>query len=84
MSVWSLGNQGGFIQKELVFSPGLIPTGSLRDMEGQDMDIHTMEQEATFPETPVIEEPPSPPEKVSVQINILLDIMGGQRVSAGS
>ncbi|XP_060247826.1 zinc finger protein ZFPM1 isoform X1 [Meriones unguiculatus] len=39
--------------------------GSLRDMEAgeeaQAMDISTMEQKATAPEPPAIEEPPSPP-----------------------
>lgn len=42
-----------------------MSTGSLRDMEAGEeakaMDISPMEQEATVPEAPAIEEPPSPP-----------------------
>lgn len=44
---------------------GLMSTGSLRDMEAGEeakgTDISPMEQEATAPEAPAIEEPPSPP-----------------------
>lgn len=44
---------------------GLMSTGSLRDMEAGEeakaMDVSPMEQEATAPEAPATEEPPSPP-----------------------
>ena len=44
--------------------PGLMSTGSLRDMEAGEeakaMDISPVEQEAPGPEAPAVEEPPSP------------------------
>lgn len=60
-----LGNQGGLTQKHLMTFLGLMSTGSLRDMEAREetqaMGISPMEQEATSPEAPAIEESPSPP-----------------------
>lgn len=48
-----------------MISLGLMSTGSLRDMEAREetqaMDISPMEEKATSPEAPAIEEPPSPP-----------------------